>query len=107
MKLGMVGLGRMGANMAQRLMRGGHQLAGFDPKPQARKDLESLGAESADSLAALVVKLPAPRVVWLMVPARAATEATLASLAGRRAAGGNAIRPRKSNFQDTCLPTRT
>ncbi|MGH8567543.1 MAG: NAD(P)-binding domain-containing protein, partial [Gammaproteobacteria bacterium] len=40
MKLGMIGLGRMGANMAQRLIRGGHQLAGFDPKPEACKDLE-------------------------------------------------------------------
>ena len=43
MRIGMIGLGRMGAHMAQRLMRGGHQLAGFDPKPQARKDLEGGG----------------------------------------------------------------
>ncbi len=107
MKLGMVGLGRMGANMAQRLMRGGHQLAGFDPKPQARKDLEGLGAESADSLAALVVKLPAPRVVWLMVPAGAATEATLASLAGLLAAGDTVIDGGNSNYKDTARRAAT
>src|SRR5258706_7221675 len=101
MKLGMVGLGRMGANMAQRLMRGGHQLAGFDPKPQARKDLEGLGAESADSLAALVVKLPAPRVVWLMVPAAADTEATIASLVGLLAAGDTVVDGGNSNYKDT------
>jgi 6-phosphogluconate dehydrogenase len=52
MKLGMIGLGRMGASMAQRLLRGGHELVGFDPKPEARKDIEGHGAESADSLAA-------------------------------------------------------
>ncbi len=63
MKLGMIGLGRMGANMAQRLMRGGHQLVGFDPKPEARKALEDKGAESADTLATLVTKLPAPRTL--------------------------------------------
>src|SRR5260221_2692393 len=107
MKLGMVGLGRMVANMAQRLMRGGHQLAGFDPKPQARKDLEGLGAESADSLAALVVKLPAPRVVWLMVPAGAATEATLASLAGLLAAGDAVIDGGNSNYKDTARRAAT
>ena len=60
MELGMIGLGRMGANMAQRLVRGGHRVVGFDPKPEARKDLENQGAESADSLAVLIAKLPAP-----------------------------------------------
>ena len=79
MKLGMIGLGRMGANMALRLMRGGHRLVGFDPKADARKDLEDKGAESADSLAALAAKLPAPRALWLMVPSGEITDATLAN----------------------------
>ena len=63
MKLGMIGLGRMGANMAQRLMRGGHQVVGFDPKPDARKALTDKGGEAADQLATLVEKLPAPRTL--------------------------------------------
>jgi len=54
MKLGMIGLGRMGANPAQRLMHGGHELVGFDPKPEARGHLEDKGAEPADSLVTLV-----------------------------------------------------
>jgi 6-phosphogluconate dehydrogenase len=101
MKLGMIGLGRMGANMAQRLMRGGHQLAGFDSKPEARSDLESKGAESADSLAALVAKLPAPRTLWLMVPAGEITDGTLASLLPLLAAGDTVIDGGNSNYKDT------
>ncbi|MGH8565002.1 MAG: phosphogluconate dehydrogenase (NAD(+)-dependent, decarboxylating) [Gammaproteobacteria bacterium] len=101
MKLGMIGLGRMGANMAQRLMRGGHQLAGFDPKPEARKDLEDKGAESADSLATLVAKLRAPRTLWLMVPAGEITEATLTDLLPLLAAGDTVIDGGNSNYKDT------
>jgi 6-phosphogluconate dehydrogenase len=101
MKLGMIGLGRMGANMAQRLMRGGHQLVGFDPKAEARKSLEDNGAESADSLAALVAKLPAPRAVWLMVPAGEITDATLTQLRGLLAAGDTVVDGGNSNYKDT------
>ena len=54
MKLGMIGLGRMGSNMAQRLMRGGQQVVSFDPKPDARRDLDRNGAETTDSLATLI-----------------------------------------------------
>ena len=101
MKLGMIGLGRMGANMAQRLMRGGHRLTGFDPKPEARKDLEDKGAESADSLAALVAKLPAPRTVWLMVPAGAITDGALEELLPLLTAGDTVIDGGNSNYKDT------
>ena len=101
MKLGMIGLGRMGANMAQRLMRGGHRLAGFDPKADARKALEDNGAESADSLAALVAKLPAPRTLWLMVPAGEITDATLTNLLPLLAAGDTVIDGGNSNYKDT------
>ena len=61
MKLGMIGLGRMGANMAQRLMRGGHAIVGFDPQPAARKALEDKGAASAESLkpASMAPRFPA------------------------------------------------
>jgi 6-phosphogluconate dehydrogenase len=69
MQLGMVGLGRMGANLVRRLMRDGHTCVAFDVNPSAVADLESEGAVGADSLADLVAKLKAPRTVWLMLPA--------------------------------------
>ncbi|HLX22960.1 MAG TPA: decarboxylating 6-phosphogluconate dehydrogenase [Usitatibacter sp.] len=101
MKIGMIGLGRMGANMAQRLMRGGHEIAGFDPDAKARKAIEAAGAESADSLAALVAKLPAPRTLWLMVPAGAITDDTLAKLMPSLAAGDTVVDGGNSNYKDT------
>ncbi len=101
MKLGMIGLGRMGANMTERLVRGGHQLVGFDPKPEARKDLEDKGAESADSLATLVAKLPAPRTLWMMVPAGAITDTTIDTLLPLLAAGDTVIDGGNSNYKDT------
>ena len=107
MKLGMIGLGRMGANMAQRLLRGGHALVGFDPKPETRKDLEGRGAESADSLAALVAKLPAPRALWLMVPAGEITDGTLTNLLPLLAAGDTVIDGGNSNYQDTLRRAKT
>jgi 6-phosphogluconate dehydrogenase len=107
MRLGMIGLGRMGANMAQRLMRGGHQPVGFDPKPEARKDLEDQGAESADSLAALVAKLPAPRTLWLMVPAGEITDGTLANLLPLLAAGDTVVDGGNSNYKDTQRRAKT
>ena len=69
MELGMVGLGRMGANMARRLMRDGHRIVAFDVSPDAVAALEKDGAEGASSLADLASKLAAPRSVWVMVPA--------------------------------------
>src|SRR3546814_15096917 len=69
LELGMIGLGKMGANMAQRLVRGGHDVVGFDPKPEARSLVAGFGAKSATSLQELLHKRPAPRVVWMRVPA--------------------------------------
>ena len=107
MKLGMIGLGRMGANMALRLLRGGHELVGFDPKPQTRKELEDQGAESADSLAALVAKLPAPRTLWLMVPAGEITDGTLTNLLPLLATGDTVIDGGNSNYKDTLRRAKT
>jgi 6-phosphogluconate dehydrogenase len=101
MQLAMIGLGRMGANMAERLMRGGHRLAVFDPKVEARNSMRQKGADPADSLEALVKKLPAPRVVWLMVPAGKITDSTLESLLGLLAAGDTVIDGGNSNYKDT------
>ena len=107
MKLGMIGLGRMGANMAQRLMQGGHELAGFDPKPEARKNLENKGAECADSLVTLVAKLPVPRTLWLMVPAGEITDGTLTNLMPLLAAGDTVIDGGNSSYKDTLRRAKT
>lgn len=101
MKLGMVGLGRMGANMAERLLRGGHHVTGFDPNADARKALEASGAGSADSLQALVKALPAPRVVWLMVPAGKITDDTVNTLLPLLDTGDTVIDGGNSNYKDT------
>ena len=101
MQLAMIGLGRMGANMAERLMRGGHRLAVFDPKAEARDTMKAKGAEPADSLEALVKKLPTPRIVWLMVPAGKITDDTLDRLLGLLAAGDTVIDGGNSNYKDT------
>ena len=101
MQLGMIGLGRMGANMARRLMAGGHGIVGFDPDARARKDLGEGGAACVDSLAALAAKLPAPRALWLMVPAGEVTDATLTTLLPLLAAGDCVIDGGNSNYKDT------
>jgi len=101
MKLGMIGLGRMGASIAQRLVRGAHQVVGFDPKAEARRALADNGAEAADSLAALVARLPAPRTLWLMVPAGEITDDTLTRLMPLLAAGDAVVDGGNSNYKDT------
>jgi len=79
MQLGMIGLGRMGANMVRRLIKGGHQCVAFDRSPKAVKELTQEKAVGASSLADLVKKLQKPRAVWLMVPA-AVVDSTIADL---------------------------
>jgi 6-phosphogluconate dehydrogenase len=101
MELGMIGLGKMGANMAQRLVRGGHRVVGFDPRPEARSLAEGFGAESAASLEALVGKLPAPRVAWMMVPAGDITGSTVDALAKLLAPGDTIVDGGNSNYKNT------
>jgi 6-phosphogluconate dehydrogenase len=78
MQLGIIGLGRMGANIGRRLMQAGHAIVGYDASPQAVKALE--GATGATSLEDLIGKLAAPRTVWVMLPAGKITEEAIASL---------------------------
>src|SRR3546814_6704665 len=99
MELGMIGLGKMGANMAQRLVRGGHGVVGFDPKPEARSLVEGFGAKSAASLEELVGKLPAPRVVWMMVPAGDITGDTADALMKLLSPGDRIIDGGNSNYK--------
>ncbi len=79
MQLGMVGLGRMGSNMVQRLMMAGHECVVYDTHPKAIQEVAGKGAESSDSLKGFAEKLSNPRAVWMMVPA-AAVDSVLASL---------------------------
>lgn len=79
MQLGMIGLGRMGANMVRRLMRGGHECVVYDRFPEAIKQMEGEGAAGAYTLVEFISKLRLPRVIWLMVPA-AVVDASLVEL---------------------------
>lgn len=82
MQLGMIGLGRMGANIVRRLMKAGHQCVVYDRDPKPGAALAGEGAIAASDLADLVSKLKAPRAIWLMLPAGEITEGTLKELAG-------------------------
>ncbi len=82
MQLGMIGLGRMGSNMVRRLMRGGHKCVVYDRDPAGIAKLAAEGATGASSLDQLIALLPAPRAIWLMVPA-AAVDSALHDLAGK------------------------
>jgi 6-phosphogluconate dehydrogenase len=100
MQLGMIGLGRMGANMARRLMRGGHQVVGYDRSADAVKQVAGEGAKGVDSIGALVASLAKPRAVWVMVPAGAPTESTVEELAGKLEPGDTIIDGGNSFFKD-------
>jgi 6-phosphogluconate dehydrogenase len=101
MQIGIVGLGRMGGNIARRLMRAGHACVAFDANPAAVAALAADGATAAGSLADLVGKLAAtPRAVWVMLPAGAITEATVAELGGLLGAGDIVIDGGNSYFRD-------
>jgi 6-phosphogluconate dehydrogenase len=99
MQLGMIGLGRMGANMVRRLMRDGHQCVVFDRFPQAVQALAEEKATGASSLADFVGKLAQPRAVWLMVPA-AVVDETIAELVPLLAAGDTLIDGGNSYYID-------
>ena len=102
MQIGIVGLGRMGGNMARRLARGGVGVTGFDPDAATRDALAQEGAiGAAASLDALVAALPAPRVVWLMVPAGEPTTRALGELAGRLAPGDLVVDGGNANYKDS------
>ncbi len=100
MKIAMVGLGRMGANMSRRLMRGGHSVIAYDRDARAVSALSTEGAAGAGTLAEVVSKLEAPRVVWVMVPAGPATDAVFTELKGLLSPGDIAIDGGNSHFKD-------
>ena len=101
MKLGMIGLGRMGASMAQRLLRGGHAVVGFDPSEETRTRSAQHGVEPVASLQAMVAALPAPRTVWMMVPAGPPVDATCQALHALLAPDDILIDGGNSNYKNT------
>ena len=100
MRLGMVGLGRMGANMTRRLLRGGHEVVVTDLSAENVKGLASEGAIASASLDDLVSKLGKPRVAWLMVPAGPPTEQTVQALSQKMQSGDVLIDGGNSYFKD-------
>lgn len=100
MQLGMVGLGRMGANMVRRLMAGGHQCVVFDLNPENIAQLAKEGAAGAATLEEFVKKLTKPRAAWVMVPAGTPTEKTVMALADKMERGDIIIDGGNSYFKD-------
>jgi 6-phosphogluconate dehydrogenase len=101
MKIGMVGLGKMGANMTTRLIRGGHEVAVYDRSADAVQTAAKGGAVAEGSLEALVKSLDAPRAVWVMVPSGDPTEQTVRALGELLSAGDAIIDGGNSNYKDT------
>ncbi len=100
MELGIVGLGRMGANMARRLMRDGHRIVAFDVNPDAVATLAGEGAEGAGSVGELVAALEPPRSVWVMVPAGEITEKTIEEVGAALDSGDAIVDGGNSYYRD-------
>jgi len=100
MRIGFVGLGRMGANMVRRLLKDGHEVVAYNRTPEKTKEIAGEGALGAFSIAELVSKLEKPRAVWIMVPAGDATEAQIEELMEHLEPGDTIIDGGNTNFHD-------
>jgi len=101
MQLAMIGLGRMGGNMVERLMRHGHELVVYDRTPAVVAKYQGLGATGTSDLAGLIQSLKTPRIVWIMVPAGDPVDQTIATLQPMLSPGDIIIDGGNSNFHDT------
>jgi 6-phosphogluconate dehydrogenase len=101
MELGMIGLGRMGAFMTERLLQSGHRVVAYDRQVAAVERVAGLGAVATPSLADLVSRLQTPRVIWMMVPSGGPVDETIAALRAYLASGDILIDGGNSNFRDT------
>src|SRR6185369_16490906 len=107
MQLGVVGLGRMGANIVRRLQLHGHGCVVYDAKPEAVQQLAGEGATGATGLDDLVAKLQAPRAVWVMLPAGVITEQTVQALAALLEPGDMVIDGGNSFYRDDIRRSKT
>ena len=101
MELGMIGLGRMGGNMAQRLLNGGHRIVAYDRSVESVQALAHQGAAGASSIADLVAQLTVPRGVWVMVPAGDPTESTIKEVALALSPGDTVVDGGNSNYKES------
>ena len=101
MELGMIGLGRMGGNMAQRLVSGGHRVVTYDCDSEAVTASAGFGGEGASSLEEVVSRLSAPRALWIMVPAGQPTEDTIDALAPLLGPGDAILDGGNANYKDS------
>ncbi len=101
MELGMIGLGRMGANMVERLLRGGHRMTGHDRDAAAVRRIQEKGAVGADSPEKLAQQLTSPRAVWMMVPAGDPVDQTIQALVPHLSAGDVIVDGGNSNYKET------
>jgi 6-phosphogluconate dehydrogenase len=100
MKIAMIGLGKMGANMTERLLRGGHEVVAYDLSEKARADAVAKGAVGAATLDEVAQKLDSPRAAWVMVPSGDPTNSTIDALAERFSAGDVIIDGGNSNYKE-------
>ena len=101
MQLAMIGLGKMGGNMTERLMRGGHQVVGFDRDPAVVAKYVAMGAKGANDLTSMVKQLSSPKIIWMMVPAGQPVDDTIETLLPQLSAGDILIDGGNSMFKDT------
>src|SRR5260370_11624794 len=101
MELGIIGLGKMGFNMAERLRLAGHKVVGFDFNKDATAKLTAAGSLGVNSLVDLVKNLPAPRAIWIMVPSGDPVDQTIARLEPLMEKGGTFIDGGNSSYKDT------
>ncbi|GAA4005005.1 decarboxylating 6-phosphogluconate dehydrogenase [Deinococcus rubellus] len=107
MKIGMIGLGKMGGNMVARLLQGGQDVVAYDLSEDNITLAEGRGAEGARTIEELISKLPAPRAVWVMVPSGTATESTVMNLADKMQPGDIIIDGGNSNYKDSQRRAKT
>jgi 6-phosphogluconate dehydrogenase len=106
MRIGFIGLGRMGANMVRRLLRDGHEVVAYNRTAEKTREIAGEGADPAFTIAELVGKLEKPRVAWVMVPAGDATEAQIDELLEHLQAGDTIVDGGNSNFHDDVVRHR-